>query len=119
MRRLLAVIALSLVFTGPAKAGDDELIFVGIMCGAGVLVTGLLAGGLSFWENGAAKDARTAANRYRIEPSNGSARAVASARSRWQEAHEFNNEDDKFFWLVGLTGALGASMCLGSLGAFE
>lgn len=46
-------------------------------------------------------------------PSQATARNVSVARGKWQVAHTFNSEDDKYVWLVGLTGLLGGSMCLG------
>ncbi len=97
----------------PAQAGDDEIIVALAICGVSALATAGVAGGLAHWENGAANDVKKATNNYRSAPSQATARNVSVARGKWQEAHTFNSEDDKYVWLVGLTGLLGGSMCLG------
>jgi hypothetical protein len=97
----------------PARAGDDDIIIALAICGVAALGTVGVAGGLAHWENGAANDVRKASNNYRGAPSQASARNVSAARVKWQEAHDFNSEDDTYAWLVGLTGFLGGTMCLG------
>lgn len=116
MRPLIPALAACAVFAAaaPARASDkEELIIAGAICGVAVLATVGVAGGLATWENGAASDTKRAANTYRAVPSQANARAVAAARGKWAEAHDFNSTDDKYLWLVGLTGLVGGSMCLG------
>jgi hypothetical protein len=118
MRRLCAALAVLVlgVSSTPAHAGDSEgLIIVAGVCGLGLLATGAVAGGLSGWENGAAKDVRTAGNAYRAVPTVANARRVADARQKWQDAHDFNSNDDAFAWIVGGTGFLAGTMCFGGL----
>jgi hypothetical protein len=112
---LLALVAFG-ISSSSARAGDEEgLIIVAGVCGVSILATGAVAGGLSGWENGAAKDVRTASNAYRAVPTQQNARRIAEARGKWEEAHEFNSTDDAYAWIVGGTGFLAGSMCFGAL----
>lgn len=117
--RLSAAVALVALCTSsaPARADDDGLIVVAVLCGLGIVATGAVAGGLSGWENGAAKDVRQASNSYRAVPTVANARRVADARSAWQDAHDFNSTDDAYAWIAGGTGFLAGTMCLGGLAA--
>jgi len=108
----------TLLWAPPASAGDEEgIIIVSALCVVGIAGTAAVAGGLAFSENNAGKEARLAANAYRLTPTQANARAAAAARERWQEAHDFNSNDDTYALLVGVTGLIGGSICLGGFAA--
>lgn len=104
-----------------ANAGDEEeLIAIAAVCGVALAGTAGVAGGLAAWENGAAADVRKAAGKFRAAPSQAAARDVEAARAKWQEAHDFNSTDDSYNLIVGTTGLLAGSLCLGvALGMME
>jgi hypothetical protein len=116
---LLSVsLAAAALWAKPASADDGEgIIIVSALCIVGAAGTAAVAGGLAFSENSAGRDARLAANAFRLEPTQTNARAASAARERWQEAHDFNSGDDTYTLLVGVTGLIGASMCLGGFAA--
>ena len=117
MKRLIAFIASAtlLMLAAPAARASDEeeLIAIAAVCGLALVATGGVAGGLAAWENGAASDVRKAAGKFRASPSQSTAREVESARANWQEAHDFNSADDSYTLIVGTTGLLAGSLCLG------
>lgn len=117
VKRTLAgvVSATLLMLAAPGARADDKetIIIIAAVCGVALVGTGALAGGLAAWENGAADDVRDAAGRFRAQPSQANAREVQAARVKWQEAHDFNSTDDTYTVLVGTTGLLAGSMCLG------
>jgi hypothetical protein len=119
MRRCTTVLVILLGLTAtPVRAGNNDVLgFAVIACGLGLLTTGALAGGLAAWENGAAQDVRKAGNAYRAVPTVANARRIAEARSKWEDAHEFNSTDDRYAWIVGGAGVVSGTICLGILAA--